>query len=174
MIREHGLELACQKTEAVVLSKKWSYREPVLYSGGVRVPVMRAVRYLGVTLDSKLSFTRHIRAVSASATAAAKAIKRLMPNVSGPLVAKRRLLTAVVSSRLLYAVPVWASTAARFKTNVVELGKVQRQAALRITRCYRTVSTAAVQLLAEIPPVNGGTTNINAINEEARAVTLTQ
>lgn len=188
-IREHGFELACQKTEAVVLSKKWAYRELVLYSGGVKVPVMRAVRYLGVTLVSKLSFTRHIRAASALTTAAAKAIGRLMPNVGGPSVTKRRLLATVVSSRLLYAEPVWASNVARFKINVVELGKAQRQAVLRITQCYWTVSTAAVLLLAEIPPADllaieretprkrrrdHPDMNVNAINEEVRAVTLAQ
>lgn len=79
---------------------------------------MRAVKYLGVTLDSKLSFTRHIRAVSASAAVSARAIGRLMPNVSGPSVAKRRLLAAVVSSKLLYAAPVWATRAVALKCNV--------------------------------------------------------
>lgn len=34
------------------------------------------------------------------------------------------------------------------------LGRAQRLAALRITRCYRTVSTATALLLAEMPPAD--------------------
>lgn len=180
------MELAHQKTEAVVLTKKWAYRKPELFSGGVRVPVARVVKYLGVTLDSKLSFTRHIRNVSASAAASAKAIGRLMPNVSGPSVAKRRLLASVVTSRLLYAAPVWATTAAKFKCNAEALGKAQRLAALRITRCYRTFSTAAALILSEIPPADlvaveretvrrrrgSGSAEIATISAEARAATM--
>lgn len=153
-IREHGLELAHTKTEAVMLTSKWAYRLPVLYSGGIRIPVKRSVKYLGVTLDPKLTFTRHIRAVMESAIKAAKAVGRLMPNVGGPSVTKRRLLSTVVTSKLLYAAPVWASRATRFKTNKDMLGRAQRLAALRITRCYKTVSTMAAFFLAEIPPTD--------------------
>lgn len=147
-VGEHGLELAHAKTKAVVL--KWAYRQPELFSGGVGILVKRAVKYLGVTLD----FTRHIRTVSASAAASARAIGHLMPNVGGPTVMKRRLLGSVVTSRLLYATPVWATRASRYNVNRITLGRAQRRAALRITRCYRTVSTETAAFLAEIPPVD--------------------
>lgn len=78
---------------------------------------MRAVKYLGVPLDSKLSFTRYIRAVSALAIKSARAIGRIMPNTRGPSLANRRLLSSVVSSRLLYAAPVGATRAMAFKCN---------------------------------------------------------
>lgn len=67
---------------------------------------MRAVKCLGVTLDSKLTFTLHIRAILASAEALARVVSRLMPNVGGPSATKRKLLTTVVTSTLLYATPV--------------------------------------------------------------------
>lgn len=65
-IGDQGLELAHAKTEANILTAKRAYRQPMLYSEGVQVPIMRAVKYLEVTLDSKLTFIRHIRAISAS------------------------------------------------------------------------------------------------------------
>lgn len=115
---------------------------------------MREMKYFGVTLDSKLSFIRHIRTVSTSASSAARAIGRLMPNVGGPSMLKRKLLASVISNRLLYAVLVWASRVAKFRTNSTALAKAQRIAALRITRRYRTVSTAAALFLAEMPPAD--------------------
>lgn len=69
-----GLTLAHHKTEAVMLTRKWAYRTPVLWSGAHRIEVKRAVKYFGVTLDSRLTFTTHVRAVAASAVKTAKAI----------------------------------------------------------------------------------------------------
>lgn len=111
---------------------------------------IRAVKYFGVTLDSKLTFIRHIRAVSASA-ASAGAISHLMPNIDGPSAVKR-LLAAIISSSLLFAAPVWASRATRFKGNRTILDRAQRLVALWATWSYRTVFTAAALFLVEMPP----------------------
>lgn len=128
-LSNHGLELAHSKSEAVVLTRKWAYRQPVLQSGGVVIPVAHAVKYLGVTLDSKLTFTRHVRVVAASAAASARTIDRLMPNVGGPSVEKRRLLASVVSNPLLYAAPVWSAAASKYEVNSAALTGAQRLAA---------------------------------------------
>lgn len=167
-IADQGLELAHAKLEAVVLTKKWAYRQPRLFSGGVQILVMRAVKYVGDTLDSKLSFTRHIRAVSASAVALARAVGRLMLNVGGPLAATRRLLVSVVSSRPLYATPVWAFRARKYEINKTVLGRAQQLAALRITRCYLMVSTTVALFLAEIPPANLLATEREAVRKRKR------
>lgn len=137
-----------------MLTKKWAFRQPVLLSGGVRIPVMRAVKYLGITLDSKLTFTHHIRAVSAAAKASVLAIGRFMPNISGPSMAKRRLLVSVINSKILYAATVWTLRASRYEVNKTTMAKAQRLAALRVTRCYWTVSTTAATFLAGIPPAD--------------------
>lgn len=87
-IARSELSLAHHKTEAVMLTRKWAYREPVFLSGGLRVPIRRTVKYLEVTLDSRLTFTAHIRAVSLVAINSTKAIGRLMLNIGGPSGAK--------------------------------------------------------------------------------------
>lgn len=135
-----------------MLTRKWAYRQPVFLSGGHQVNVKRAVKYLGITLDSKLTFTTHLRMASALANNTAKAIGRLMPNVGGPSMAKRLLLASVVSAKLLYAAPVWVERAVKFDVNRKALDRSLRLAAIRVTRCYRTVSTAAALVLAGLPP----------------------
>lgn len=149
----NGLRLAPEKSECVVLTKKHNFRDPVLLIDSCQVAVKRAVRYLGVQLDTRLSFGEHVEAVSTSARRAASALGRLMPNVGGPAQCKRSLLMSVVHSRLLYGAAVWADEvqhAAKFRNLMLQS---QRCAALRVARCYRTVSDMAALVLARMPPV---------------------
>lgn len=148
----HEIELPHAKTGAIMLTRKWAYTQPRILVEGHQVMLSRFVRYLGVTLDSKLTFTRYTRAASASAIKAPKVIGRLMPNVGGPSVTKRRLLTGVVMNILLYAALIWAPTGLEYRVNRYALDKALRLKELRIIRGYRTISVEAFLFLAGIPP----------------------
>lgn len=50
----NGLHLAPEKSECAILTNKNSYRAPDLYVEGCQIPVKRAIRYLGVRLDTRL------------------------------------------------------------------------------------------------------------------------
>ena len=78
---------------------------------------------------------------------------RLMPNISGPREAKRRLVASVVNSKLLYAAPIWTSA---LNNHAIQkkLFSAQRGVVLRIFSAYRTVSTCAVLALASVPPID--------------------
>ncbi|KAL4134845.1 hypothetical protein QTP88_006546 [Uroleucon formosanum] len=148
----HGLQLAWHKTEAIMLTKKWAYRDPVFVVGGHAVPLLRKLRYLGLHLDSHLSFGGHFTTISGKASQAALAIGWLMPNLGGPSQSKRTLLMSVVNSRLLYACPTWAERACKYAICRNLMIRAQRIAALRVTRAYRTVSVEAALFLAGNPP----------------------
>ncbi|KAL4092451.1 hypothetical protein QTP88_026952 [Uroleucon formosanum] len=148
----HGLQLARHKTEAIMLTKKWAYRDPVFVVGGHTVPLLRKLRYLGLHLNSHLSFSGHFTTVSGKASQAALAIGRLMPNLGGPTQSKRTLLMSVVNSRLLYACPTWAERACKYAICQNLMIRAQRIAALRVTRAYRTVSAEAALFLAGNSP----------------------
>lgn len=66
--------------------------------------------------------------------------------------AKRLLLTLVVTSRLLYAASVWADRVINYAVNIHNMSRPLRLAAIRAIRCYRTVSTALALVLAGLPP----------------------
>lgn len=60
-ITEHGLDLDAQKIDIVFLTRK---RIPLLREmnlGGTIVETRKQVKYLGVTLNSKLTFWNHIK-----------------------------------------------------------------------------------------------------------------
>lgn len=73
-----------------------------------KVPTKRAIRYLGVQLDTRLTYVEHVTTVAAGARRVAATIGKLMPYVGGPSQSKRSLLMSVMHSRLLYGTQVWA------------------------------------------------------------------
>lgn len=151
-IRLNGFHLAHSKSKAVMLTRKWAFRTPRILCGSHKIEVKRVVKNLREILDSKQTFTPHLRAASAAADRAARAVGQFMPNVGGPSSPKRRLLTSVVNNRLLYVVPNWTSRALTFEVNRTFLVKAQRVATIRVSRCCQMVSVTAALLLAEVPP----------------------
>lgn len=81
-------------------------------------------------------------------------LSRLMPNVGGPSAAKRRLLMSATMSRLLHLALIWSPEGLKTAHNRLTLTRPQRQAALRIARCYNSVSNVATFMLAETPPAD--------------------
>jgi len=114
---ENGLQLAPHKTEAIILTRKNTYTAPELLVEGHRIPIKRTVKYLGVELDTRTSFTHHIATVCSKSVTTARAIGRLMPNVGGPSQAKRALLWSVVISKMLYGSAIWAETGTKTAKN---------------------------------------------------------
>ncbi|CAI6342698.1 unnamed protein product [Macrosiphum euphorbiae] len=153
-MRENGLTIAPQKSEAVVLTRKYKFDDPQLYVEGHAIPVKPVIRYLGVELDTRLSFTAHIATASRKASDSAKAIGRLMPNVGGPTQAKRALLGSVTNSKLLYASPTWAKAGIKTAKNRNEMARAQRTTALRTIRGYRTISADASSVLSCMLPAD--------------------
>lgn len=103
---ENGLKIAPHKTEAILLTKKWAYREPALTTDGHRIAIKKSIRYLGVEMDQRLTFTKHIAKVTKTAANSVRAITRLMPNLGGPSYSKRQLLFSVANSKMFYAAAI--------------------------------------------------------------------
>jgi len=146
----NGLQVAPHKTEAVILTRKRMYMDPSIVCGSHNVLVAKSINYLGVQLDTKLTFRSHLLKATLGAKKVAVALARIMPNVGGPKQSKRRLLSSVVNSKLLYAAPV-LDKAAGVANNSEMLSQTQGVATLRMARCYRTVSNMAALLIADIP-----------------------
>lgn len=153
-LARNGLRVAPQKSEAVVLTRKWAYQSPVFTMDGQQIQVKPAITYLGVKLDSRLNFTAHVQSKAAAARSTVTALGRLMPNVQGPSSSKRSLLMSVVNSKLLYAAPIWAQTISKTARNANTLTQVQRLAAIRVARCFRSVSDMAALVLARMIPAH--------------------
>lgn len=153
-MNNNGLTIAPEKSECVILTGKYGQHIPKLSVNGCQIMVKKEIRYLGVQLDTRLSFVGHAIKVSMGAKKGATALGRLMPNVGGPSYSKRQLLMSVVHNRLLYGAQIWADSVVGTRKAVESLTQAQRIAALRIARCYKTVSDMASLVLAKLPPVH--------------------
>jgi len=148
---DHGLSLAADKTEAIVFTKKRVRNQITVSCDGHKIDSKPNVRYLGVQVDQKLGFAAHAEIVSKRAAAAAISLGHIMPNLRGPRQKTRKLLACVVTSRLLYAAPIWSQSmlAKGWKT----LAAVHRRSQLRTACCYSTVSYEAAAVVSGIPPI---------------------
>jgi len=152
-IQEQGLTISRYKSAATMLTTKRDNAKPRFIMSGVEIELKESIRYLGVELCSVLGFRKHIEVVCNKAAKTASALARLMPNVGGPSPEKRRLLTTVVNSQLLYAAPIWHG-ALNYQHNRKTISSPQRKMTLRIASAYRTVNNDAVMLMAGIVPIH--------------------
>lgn len=81
------------------------------------------------------------------------ALSGLMPNVGCPRKGRRRLLTSIVQSVLMYGAPTWAHILPYNKPGVAAMAAVQRVTAIRSVCTYRSVSYDAVTVVALTVPV---------------------
>lgn len=139
-MNSHGLQLGHHKTEAIMLTKKRAFRTPELVVDGSPIEIKRRIKYLGVTLDSHLTFTQHLKTASLKATKTALALGRLMPNKGGPFQCKRSLLMNVVNSKLFYTSPVWNNKGTKYQIKG-RLSIARRE----IRRCVLSELTARSQ-----------------------------
>jgi len=78
-IRDIGLEVSPSKTASLVFGT--TLRNILIRIGGVTVNPSPAIRYLGVMLDCRLSFVRHVRYAAEKAARVQRSLERLMPNL---------------------------------------------------------------------------------------------
>lgn len=104
-IRRLGLEVAVEKTEAIVFyGKNKPPRSVKLQIGSKQVEARSTLKYLGIVLDSRFTFRPHFEYVEGKIAKVNGALGRLMPNLRGPSETKRRLYAQVVLSVFLYII----------------------------------------------------------------------
>lgn len=147
-----GLELATHKSEALIITKTRTHNTMTISIDEQEIKAEKSIKYLGLQIDCKLNFTEHANITAAKANKVAQNIRRILPNISMAKPTKRKLISSVVQSILLYGTPNWADRMnAQGKK---QLMKVQRKTALRIILAYSTVSTEATNVLADLPPID--------------------
>lgn len=148
-----GLEMAVQKTEAVLVTRRRAFEWPEITLGDQKISWTGSMTYLGVVVDRHLNFGRQVNEAALKGLEAGRTMSKLMPNVRGPREKKRRLIATSIMSKVMYAAPAWEKAMDK-ACHRARLQSVQRLVALRIVSGYRTVSTAAALVLASLPPVD--------------------
>ena len=152
-VGSRDLALAPHKTEAVLLTTKKRVPEIGIMIDGLMIKTKNHIKYLGIWLDSKLTFKKHVTATCEKAVATTRALAAITANTKGPDASKRKLLMSTVQSAILYGAPVWANVT-KNRSLTMKLISVQRLGCLRTIAAYRTISAEAANVLARTPPID--------------------
>jgi hypothetical protein len=145
-----------QKSKAMLLTrrKRRERRELEIYLNYKLLTQVNSLKYLGIILDSKLTFRDHI---IATADKCSKLIftlsKSAKINWGVSYAALKIIYTGGILTLLLYGAPVWIDAIKKtiFKQKRI---RVQRLINIKIARAYQTVSNDALCLIAGLTPID--------------------
>jgi hypothetical protein len=143
------------KTGLVAFTRKRKLQglfEPLLF--GVTLRLSRSVKYLGVVLDSRLTWKEHVEAKARKAHNLLWACRRSFGARWGPgPKVVHWLYVAIVRSTISFASLVWWP-GCQVASTKKKLSKVQRLACLGITGVLLTTPTGAMEALIGLPPLD--------------------
>ena len=150
---KNGLTFGAAKTVAVVFASTKIPKLPKpLMVDGQEVQYSEEVKYLGVTLDSKLSFQSHISLKIKKAKNLIFNIKKAIGQLWGPSPAMMRwMYTGIIRPTLTYGAIIWANKCPR---HTKALDRLQRLAMLNATHILRSAPTRGLEVIMGIPPLH--------------------
>jgi hypothetical protein len=107
-LRDLGLEIEPSKTEAIIFTKR-GRKIPTgqVVIRGHAVETKEQVKYLGVHIDNRLSFKKHVTARAAQGWGITKMIKKLTQDMGLRTEATLKLIKTVLVPTLTYGSEVW-------------------------------------------------------------------
>lgn len=121
---------------------------------GITIPCSKEVKYLGITLDSKLNWNNHIESTHAKAIKALWACKSMFGRKWG---LHPRMIywcyRTIILPTITYGSTIWWTKTLQNKTQVM-LQKIQRLACLGITGGMKTCPTASMEMILNLPPLH--------------------
>lgn len=152
-LSDMGLTVAESKTEMVLLQGRRKIVELSLLINGSTIETVPSAKYLGVHFDKDMRMTKHVRETMIKVTYMTNLLRRLMPNVGGPMASKRKVIASAAVSVILYAAPIWKK-AILYKKYAGMLRAANRRLAIGVMAAYRTVSGEAAEVVAGMPPLD--------------------
>lgn len=152
---ETGLAINPSKTELVLFTKKRITRGLILPKvNGTTLKLSDEVKFLGVKLDSKLSWTPNVNTRCQKAIGILWQCRRIVGRTWGltPSISMW-LYTSVIRPILGYAVVVWWART-ELASIQKQLNRVQRLACVMVTGAMKNTPTAALEVLLNLPPLH--------------------
>ena len=156
LVKQHHncMQFDMEKTELIHFhSKRFFDLENKTYSVKIGESIIQPkslVKWLGIWLDSKLTFKQHVEKKTTQALKLLNQIERLSNTERGlSFQAMRQLYIACISSVADYGVPVWWNNQ---KNMLEKFQKLQNIALRKMLGAFKTFLINAMKLEASIPP----------------------
>ena len=152
---ERGLTISANKSYCMIINEGRSKANlKPLQINGSEIPYVNSFKYLGVVIDSELSWKPHVLNRVKKAKTDLMLAKKLVTNNWGLTPSRMAwLYESIVRPAIDYACHVWLPTGNLKGWISKELDKVQRLALTAITACMYTTPTRAIERLVNIPPL---------------------
>jgi len=153
---QNGLTFGPAKTVPVIFTRKRKLaggQPPKLVLKGKEVEYQNSAKYLGVILDTTLSYKEHIREKLGNARRLLMAVKNAVGKLWGP---KPWLMkwayTGMVRPMITYGAIAWGLKANSL-TNIKAFKKIQRLAMMGSGPFRQSTPTAGLEVVFDIPPL---------------------
>ena len=150
-----GLKISAKKSFCLIIDPTRNNQSiRPLKMGSDNIPIVKEFKYLGVVIDSGLTWKPHIYQRIAKAKKDLMAAKKMISTNWGLSPDKMAwIYEGIVRPALDYSCQIWTPTGPFPSWLRKELDKVQRLALLCITSCIYTTPTKALERLTDIPPL---------------------
>jgi ribonuclease HI len=151
---KHFLRFSPSKTIIIVFTRRHRVDHPPLYLYGEQLNYSTQTKYLGVILQSSLSWVPHVNAITKKALNCLGRCRQAVGASWGITPkAMKWLYTAAIRPIVEYACLIWCP-GLDLKTVQTKLNKVQRTALASIGAAYPSTPTATMEALLGIPPLS--------------------
>ena len=150
-----GLKFSPSKSMAVAFTRKTSPVKAELKLNGTLLPWSRTVKYLGVVLDSRLTWVPHFNEKTKNAKKLLFKYKQIVGTTFGPQPKFMRwMYLGIVRPALLYGAVVWWRCVANNLGRLQTLTKINRLALLTFSSIRRSSPTIALEAMGYVPPLD--------------------
>jgi hypothetical protein len=150
---KNGLTFGAAKTVIVLFKGRGKCKMPKpMKVDGITIEYSKTVKYLGITLDDKLTFNEHIKDKVKKGKGLLMKTKQAIGQLWGPSPELMRWsYTGIVRPMVTYGSVIWAHKA---KDHQKALDRLQRLAMLNITHILRSAPTRGLEVIMGIPPLD--------------------
>jgi hypothetical protein len=170
----HGLTFNPAKTVITMFESGTKFKnEPAVYMAGKELTYSNNMKYLGITLNKRLSFTNHLNERTRKVGYLQNKINHIIGQEWGLTPARAYWVhTAIIRPKITYASIVWAN--ALKKTQIEKLERVQRRSLCHILQpTFKSTPTKGMEAILGIPPLDLHAQEL-ALNARRRTRNLVQ
>jgi len=152
--RLNKLNFNADKTVSLYHCRKAGIDSPVVVVNGEAIHCSENMRYLGVIIDPKFFYLDHAKSLAKKSRAMSHKLRTVVGGEWGvrPVVMRTLLLRAIVPM-FLFASNIWGRRAGDSRIER-KLDALLRPFLLSMLKAYRTAPTAALYVMAGIPPLS--------------------
>jgi len=150
--RKHGLRFGAAKTVSVIFSRRRFAEPKRLTVDGLEILYSNEVKYLGITLDYKLSFGKHVEGRLKKAKALLFKLRNGIGQLWGPSPCHMRwAYTSIVRPMISYGSLVWGHMSTKYER---QFQRLQRLACMTFVCIPPSAPTRGLEVITNLQPLD--------------------